>query len=74
MASSKPVCKYGASCYRKNPDHIKNYCHPGRNGDEDQNRCSKTVERERLTKDSKTTETNMEVRSNTFTCELTMHN
>jgi hypothetical protein len=28
--ASKPVCKYGASCYRKNPDHFKQYSHPGR--------------------------------------------
>lgn len=27
--ASKPVCKYGASCYRKNPDHFKQYSHPG---------------------------------------------
>lgn len=23
-----PLCKYGASCYRKNPDHLKQYSHP----------------------------------------------
>ena len=28
--ASKPVCQYGASCYRKNPDHFKQYSHPGR--------------------------------------------
>lgn len=28
--ASKPTCKYGASCYRKNPDHLKQYSHPGR--------------------------------------------
>lgn len=24
----KPVCKYGSSCYRKNPRHLKTYSHP----------------------------------------------
>ena len=24
-----PPCKYGASCYRKNPDHFKEFSHPG---------------------------------------------
>lgn len=24
----KPVCKYGAKCYRQNPDHRKNFSHP----------------------------------------------
>lgn len=28
MAAKRPVCKYGAECYRKNPDHLKNYYHP----------------------------------------------
>ena len=28
--ADKPVCKYGASCYRKNPDHFKQFSHPGR--------------------------------------------
>lgn len=30
MEWNKPVCKYGASCYRKNPDHLKRFAHPGR--------------------------------------------
>lgn len=25
---SKPVCKYGANCYRTNPDHLAQYYHP----------------------------------------------
>lgn len=25
--SSKEVCKYGNKCYRKNPDHLKNFSH-----------------------------------------------
>ena len=28
MAAKRPVCKYGAECYRKNTDHLKNYYHP----------------------------------------------
>ncbi|XP_059147429.1 histone PARylation factor 1-like isoform X2 [Physella acuta] len=31
---SKPVCKYGSKCYRKNPQHLQNYQHP-ENDDED---------------------------------------
>ena len=30
MNSKKPVCKYGSSCYRKNPDHLRQFSHPGR--------------------------------------------
>lgn len=25
---SKPVCEYGSNCYRKNPNHFKEYSHP----------------------------------------------
>ena len=27
--SSKPRCKYGTLCYRKNPLHFQEYAHPG---------------------------------------------
>jgi hypothetical protein len=27
---TKPICKYDPNCYRKNPDHIKNFSHPSR--------------------------------------------
>ena len=27
-ASKRPVCKYGAKCYRKHPDHLRAYDHP----------------------------------------------
>ena len=30
LEASKPVCKYGKDCYRKNPDHLKEFSHPGR--------------------------------------------
>ena len=30
MESKKPVCRYGATCYRKNPEHLKQFAHPGR--------------------------------------------
>ena len=28
MTSNKPICKYGAACYRKNPDHLRQFAHP----------------------------------------------
>ncbi|XP_033127505.1 histone PARylation factor 1-like [Anneissia japonica] len=28
-----PICKYGANCYRKNPDHFKQFSHPKRKPD-----------------------------------------
>lgn len=27
-ASKRPLCKYGAKCYRKHPDHLRAYSHP----------------------------------------------
>lgn len=32
---NKPVCKYGASCYRKNPDHLKKFSHPRRDSEQE---------------------------------------
>lgn len=29
MSSARTPCKFGASCYRKNPDHRRQYSHPG---------------------------------------------
>jgi hypothetical protein len=26
--STRPLCKYGAKCYRKHPDHLRAYRHP----------------------------------------------
>ena len=26
--SSKPTCRYGASCYRTNPEHFIDFAHP----------------------------------------------
>ena len=26
--SKRPICKYGANCYRKHPDHLRDYQHP----------------------------------------------
>jgi len=26
--STRPLCKYGAKCYRKHPDHLRAYHHP----------------------------------------------
>ena len=45
--ASKPVCKYGASCYRKNPDHIKQYSHPGRSEREEKSDDEPEVRQER---------------------------
>jgi hypothetical protein len=28
LKKKRPVCKYGASCYRKNKQHLKDYYHP----------------------------------------------
>ena len=28
MASNKPLCKYGAACYRKNKEHLRKFTHP----------------------------------------------
>lgn len=28
MASSLPLCRYGAKCYRKNPEHLQQFSHP----------------------------------------------
>lgn len=30
-SGSKPPCKYGNKCYRKNPTHFSQFSHPGRN-------------------------------------------
>lgn len=27
-AKKKPVCKYGSKCFRKNPSHLEEFCHP----------------------------------------------
>ncbi|CAF1067359.1 unnamed protein product [Adineta ricciae] len=32
--SKRPICKYGASCYRKHPDHLRDYQHPKTNQQE----------------------------------------
>ena len=36
MSHLKPLCMYGSSCYRKNPQHLLDYRHPKRNIDEEQ--------------------------------------
>ena len=45
--ASKPICKYGASCYRKNPDHFKQYSHPGRSEGEEKSDDEPEVRQER---------------------------
>lgn len=35
-SSDRPLCKYGAKCYRKHPDHLKAYQHPSETNDEEE--------------------------------------
>src|SRR5437588_723256 len=35
--TSLPMCKYGASCFRKNPDHFKQFKHPQLNKNQHNN-------------------------------------
>ena len=28
-SDTRPLCKYGTACYRKNPAHFQEYRHPG---------------------------------------------
>ena len=34
QSKSKPPCKYGENCYRKNVLHLKEFSHPGRDDDD----------------------------------------
>lgn len=36
QSSSKPVCMYGAKCFRKNAKHLADYSHPGREEDNEE--------------------------------------
>ena len=36
-SDSRPVCKYGSACYRKNPQHLEQYSHPHLVNDEGNN-------------------------------------
>ncbi|XP_052281625.1 histone PARylation factor 1-like isoform X2 [Dreissena polymorpha] len=40
MASKLKPCKFAEKCYRKNPDHLKEYSHPKRKGEEVKSRLS----------------------------------
>lgn len=41
-SGGKPVCPHGSTCYRKNPEHFKEYSHPwGEAKDKDKWACSK---------------------------------
>ena len=33
-AEPKPLCKFGENCYRKNPQHLKQFRHPKRKQEE----------------------------------------
>jgi hypothetical protein len=41
----KPMCEYGAQCYRRNPQHLKDFRHPGTNINS-QNKKQKTEKEE----------------------------
>ncbi len=30
VSTGRPPCRYGTKCYRKNPEHLEQYSHPGR--------------------------------------------
>ena len=40
--STRPMCKYGAKCYRKHPDHLRDYRHPLKETKEDDHNDSLT--------------------------------
>ncbi|CAF0810567.1 unnamed protein product [Rotaria sordida] len=45
VTSTRPLCKYGAKCYRKHPDHLRNYCHPSTEQKiEDDNLTSESID------------------------------
>jgi hypothetical protein len=35
QTTTRPLCKYGVKCYRKQPDHLRAYHHPSADKDED---------------------------------------
>lgn len=39
--SDKPPCKYGATCYQKNPSHLKAYFHPKTKEDKEDKKKTK---------------------------------
>lgn len=41
MSSNKPPCRYGASCYRKNSDHLKSFSHPSEDEEVEQGSTGK---------------------------------
>ncbi|CAF2371340.1 unnamed protein product [Rotaria sp. Silwood2] len=43
--STRPLCKYGAKCYRKHPDHLRDYRHPStEQKEEDEDLTSKSFD------------------------------
>ncbi|CAG5127419.1 unnamed protein product [Candidula unifasciata] len=53
-AKSKPVCKYGSKCYRKNPSHLKEFCHPGKRKGSEGAACEIQNKKVKGSKDEKT--------------------
>ncbi|CAF4374846.1 unnamed protein product, partial [Adineta steineri] len=37
IQSTRPLCRYGAKCYRKHPDHLRDYRHPSNDKKEIEN-------------------------------------
>lgn len=38
--STRPLCKYGAKCYRKHPDHLRAYRHPSPEKEEEESQTN----------------------------------
>lgn len=49
-SDTRPLCKYGTACYRKNPAHFQEYRHPGYDSDTDDEEVQKSppAKRKRL--------------------------
>ena len=61
---SKPICKYGSSCYRKNPVHLEQFLHPVREVDnkrKDYDDNSSNVEKKAKTSGSSLSTTRVKI-------------
>lgn len=45
--ANRPACKYGSSCYRKNPQHLREYFHPSLDVSQQQGDTDQTGVREK---------------------------
>ncbi|XP_005095777.1 histone PARylation factor 1 [Aplysia californica] len=53
ITQTKPDCKYGSKCYRKNTQHLQNYSHPRGNDEEESSEDPPTVRTRKGNKDVK---------------------